>query len=81
MLRLLVLALASGLLVAACALADPPAPAGTVMIQINVTNQFRLPVELGVIDGSNSYAGEARPPTIPAKTRGDVQFYVPMGRS
>jgi hypothetical protein len=79
MVRPFVLALASALLLAACALVDPPVPAGTVMIQINVTNQFHQPVELGVINGSNSYAGEARPPTIPAKTRGDVQFFVPVG--
>jgi hypothetical protein len=39
MLRPLLLALASGLLVAACALVDPPAPAGTVMLQINVNDQ------------------------------------------
>jgi hypothetical protein len=45
MLRPIVLALASGLLVAACALVDPPAPAGTVMLQINVNNQFGLPVD------------------------------------
>jgi hypothetical protein len=72
--RLPVLVLASALLVAACALVDPPAPAGTVMLQINVNNQFGLPVEVGVT------AGEARPPTVPAKTKGDVQFFVPMGR-
>jgi hypothetical protein len=74
MLRPIVLALASGLLVAACALVDPPAPAGTVMLQINVNNQFGLPIDVGVT------AGEARPSTVPAKTKGDVQFFVPLGR-
>ena len=72
--RLPVLVLASALLVAACALVDPPAPAGTVMLQINVNNQFGRPVDVGVT------AGEARPSTVPAKTKGDVQFFVPMGR-
>jgi hypothetical protein len=80
MLRPLVLALASGLLVAACALVDPPAPAGTVMLQLKVNNQFGLPVDVAVTTATGAYAGEARPPTVPAMTASDVQFFVPIGR-
>jgi hypothetical protein len=78
--RPLVLALASGLLAVACALVEAPPPAGTVMVQLNVNNQFVRPVELRVTAGgtSQAIAGAARPSTVPPKARGDVRFFVPI---
>jgi hypothetical protein len=81
--RPLVLALASGLLAVACALVEAPPPAGTVMVQLDVNNQFARPVDVAVTMGGASgrvqaIPGAAQPSTVPPKARGDVRFFVPI---
>ena len=79
MLRPLVLALASGLLVAACALVEAPPPAGTAMIQLKVNNQFGRAVPVAVTTGAVTIPGE--PSMVPPNSTGDVRFFVPGGTS
>ena len=83
MVRPLLLALATGLLAVACALVEAPPPAGTVMVQLSINNQFTRPIPVGVTAGSpgsntSMIPGAAQPSTIPATARGDVRFFVPM---
>lgn len=79
MLRLLLLALASGLLAAACALVDAPLPAGTVVVQLKVNNQFGRAVPVAVTTGAATIPAE--PSMVPPLSVGEVRFFVPIGAS
>jgi hypothetical protein len=78
MLRLVGFGLAAGVLIAACALAEPPPPAGTVTVQIEVANKSLRDVPLAVSIEGRPLPGSARPPVLAAGTTADVVFYVPI---
>ena len=79
MLRRVALVIATGMLIASCALTEPLVPAGTIPVQLQVANRSPRPVELAVVTpGYGVIRDAAQPPTLPAGTTADVVFHVPM---
>ena len=78
MLRRVALVIATGMLIASCALTEPLPPAGTVPLQIQVQNNAALPAELTVSVSSRPIPGAVEPPTVPPRETVDVVFHVPM---
>ena len=77
--RSLTLVLASSVLAAACALTEPPPPAGTVMLQIQVRNVSDEPLgELGVKVRGGTLPNAAQPPWVAANSTTMVTFHVPI---
>jgi hypothetical protein len=79
MLRPLALGIAVSILAAACALVEPPPPAGTVMVQLQVKNGSFRPADLAVATmAGRPLPGLVRPPTVPPGATTDVSFFVPL---
>ena len=79
------LALVSALvLVNACSLIEAPPPPGTRVVQVQVHNETREPIELSVRLGTAGgtgtvLAGAVQPPTVPAgPSTTEVTFYLPF---
>ena len=82
MLRSVTLGLALSVLVAACALVEPPVPpvpAGTIPLQVQVQNMRREPAELTVRTSDGVLAGAVQPATVPGDSTTDVTIYAPPG--
>ncbi len=85
MLRSVTLGFALSILAAACALVEPPVPAGTYPMPAEVRNSSAHPVEFivvravgGALPGGNKIAGAVQPASVPAgpsTTR--VTFHLP----
>jgi hypothetical protein len=65
-------------LVTACALVEPAPPAGTAMLQFQVSNQSAQPAEVAVRVGGRELVGAAQPATVPPRATVVVSFYVPI---
>jgi hypothetical protein len=82
MLRSLTLGVALAVLVAACALFEPPVPpppVGTIPLQVQVQNMRQEPAELSVRTPDGVLAGAVRPATVPGNSTTEVTFYAPPG--
>ena len=87
MLRSVTLSVALSGLAAACALVEPPLPAGTYPMEAEVRNSSALPVEFsvvravgGALPGGNEIAGAVQPASVPAGAlSAKVIFYLPTG--
>ena len=82
MLRSVTLGLAWSVLVAACALVEPPPPlppAGTIPLQVQVQNMRGEPAELTVRTSDGVLAGAVQPATLPGNSTIDVTLYAPPG--
>ena len=79
MLRAIVLGVALSALAAACALATPPPPAGTVMVQAQVRNGTSGQVELTVTTLDGVLPGAVQPASLATGSTTLVTFYVPPG--
>ena len=79
MLRAVTLGVALSVLVAACALVEPPVPPpGTRNVEARVRNASAVPVELKVVTATGRVLADAVwPPSLPAGSETDVTFYVP----
>ena len=81
MLRSVTLGLAMSVLLAACALVEPPLPPvapGTFTVQGEVRNMSAKPVPLAVFRGAAVLPGAVEPVSAPAHTATNVTFYVPL---
>ena len=78
MLRSVTLGLALSLLAAACALVEPPVPAGTRPVQGEVRNMRAHAVELVVRMPAGEMRGAVQPALLPARSTTDVTFYIPI---
>ena len=76
MLRSVTLGVVLSVLAAACALVEPPVPAGTVTVQGEVRNE-RGPVELGVTTPTGVVPDAVKPASLPADSTTQVTFFVP----
>ena len=76
-LRSVTLGVALSVLAAACALVEPPSPAGTTLLRTRVRNE-RGPVELTVTTPAGVLPGAVQPTSLPAHSTTDVTFYVPI---
>ena len=56
-----------------------PPPPGTRMIQAQVRNNARVPVELGVSTPSGVLPGAVQPTSLGAGAIADITFYIPLG--
>jgi hypothetical protein len=75
-LRSITLGVALCVLAAACALFEPPIPAGTRGIEVEVRNQTQQPLALGVTTKNGVAPGGAQP-TLMGPGTAVVTFYVP----
>ena len=87
MLRSVTLGLTLFILAAACALVEPPPPAGTRPIQVQIENRRPGPVQLTiashavVLEGAaDELTGVAQPASVPAGSTTNVTFHVPINR-
>lgn len=86
MLRSVTLGVALSILTAACALIEPPVPAGTYPMEAEVRNNSPRPVEFtvvravgGALPGANAIAGAVQPASVPAgPSSSKVIFYLPI---
>ena len=79
MLRSITLSVALSVLPAACALVEPPAPAGTRPFQAHVRNPRPVPAELTITTPDGMLPGAVQPPaSVPAFSEALVTFHVPI---
>ena len=79
MLRSVTLGLALSVLAAACALVEPPVPAGTFMLQGEVRNLRPGPVQLEVRTPAGVLPGAVQPASLPAgPTPANVMYHLPI---
>ena len=76
MLRSVTLGVVFSVLAAACALVEPPVPAGTVTVQGEVRND-RGPVELEMTTPAGVVPGAVQPASLPADSTTQVTFHLP----
>jgi hypothetical protein len=65
-------------LVTACALVEPAPPAGTALLQFQVSNQSAAPAEVAVHTRGRELVGAAQPATVPPRSTVVVSFFVPI---
>ena len=79
MLRSVTLGLALSVLAAACALVEPPVPAGTFALPGEVRNMRAVPVELEVRTPTGTLPGAVQPASLPAgPSTTKVTYHVPI---
>jgi hypothetical protein len=78
MLRAGALGVALGVLAAACALVEPPPPAGTRVVQAQVESEWPQPITPVVRTPAGVMQGAAQPATLPPRSTTLVSFYVPI---
>ena len=79
MLRSVTLGVALPVIVAACALVEPPAPPGTYAVQMEVRNEWPKPVPFTVSFDDQPRADAVRPPSVPGGPSSTiVTFYLPV---
>jgi hypothetical protein len=78
-LRSLTFCLAISVVAAACALVEPPIPAGTFMVQGEVRNMRAGPVQLEVRTPAGVLPGAVQPATLPAgPSTAHLTYYLPI---
>ena len=82
MLRAVAMSVALSILATACALAEPPPPAGTRGVEVQVRNERWQGVEFSIRKGLSrrTIPGAVQPPWVPARSTGNVTFYIPTGQ-
>ena len=79
MLRSVTLGVALSILAAACALVEPPVPAGTRPFQAQVRNPRPVPAELTITTPAGVLPGAVQwPASVPAFSEAIVTFHVPI---
>ena len=78
MLRSVTLGLALSVVVTACALVEPPIPAGTFALQGEVRNAKAEPVQVEVRTSAGAVPGAVQPGFAPAHATTKVTFYIPL---
>ena len=78
MLRSVTLGVALSVLVPACALVEPPPPAGTRPFQAQVRNPHPDPAELTITTPAGVLPGAVQPASVPAFSETIVTFDVPI---
>ena len=77
--RAVAVSFALPLLATACALVEPPPPAGTRGVEAQVRNERSLGVELSIMKGLSrrTILGAVQPPSVPARSTGNVTLHIP----
>jgi|SoiMethySBSTD1v2_1073268.scaffolds.fasta_scaffold598413_1 hypothetical protein len=78
MLRAGALGVALAVLAAACALAEPPPPAGTRVVQAQVESDWPQPITPVVKTPAGTMQGAVQPATLPPRSTTTMTFYVPI---
>ena len=78
MLRSVTLGIALSILAAACALVEPPPPAGTRSFQAQVQNPHPDPAALTITTPAGVLRGAVQPASVPAFSETIVTFHVPI---
>jgi len=77
-LRSVTLAMTLSVLAEACALVEPPPPAGTLMLNSEVRNMRAEPVQLEVGTPAGPLPSAVQPASLPAHTTTNVTLYIPL---
>jgi len=78
MLRAGALGVALAFLTAACALAEPPPPAGTRVVQAQVESEWPQPITPVVKTPAGAMQGAVQPATLQPRSTTMMSFYVPI---
>ena len=78
MLRAGALGVALAVLAAACALAEPPPPAGTRVVRAQVESEWPQPITPVVNTAAGAMQGAVQPATLQPRSTTMVSFYVPI---
>ena len=82
MLRALTLGVVLSVEIAACALTEPPPPADTIRVEVQVRNERWQGVEFSVLRGLSRrpITGAVQPPWVPARSTANLTLYIPIGQ-